>query len=572
MVELRRRVARTPPDLSPGAVPGYRLEMKRLRLWPAYLILGLLAVALAKIWLVGDVSDRQSRIVLPTLISVLLSGLLLFVWWVAFSRASRRARGVSVLAAVLVAGLVASLVRVRGVTGDWIPIVSFRWHTSSTPAPIPNVVAVAEPSLGPSPEPTVETAPVLAGSPVADVTPREPVAKAPPKPARRSGDFPQFLGPNRDGTVAGPRLARDWSTRPPRRLWRQAIGEGWSGFAVVGNIAVTQEQRGAEERVVAHDLLTGRLLWGHADAARYDTFTAGVGPRATPAIVDGRVFAMGATGTLNALDLADGRRAWTRKVVEENGGVLPDWGKSCSPLVSEGRVIVSAGGPNGRSLVAYDARSGEPVWAGGSDRASYSSPRLIDLAGRSQIVIFNASTLAGHDPATGALLWEQACPFKSPIVAAPVPLPGDRVLISAGYGIGAKVYTVAAGPDSSLQTRLEWESPRLKSKFANVVVHDGFVYGLDDGVLTCLDPATGERKWKGGRYGHGQLLLVDDVLLVQTEDGEVVMLDPSPEGQRELTRFAALDGKSWNPPALAGNLLVVRNDREAAVYELPSRE
>ena len=277
---------------------------------------------------------------------------------------------------------------------------------------------------------------------------------------------------------------------------------------------------------MAYDLLTGRPLWSHADAARYDTFIAGIGPRAIPAIAAGRVFTMGATGTLNALDLADGRPIWTRKIVEENGAELPQWGKSCSPLVIGDRVIVSAGGPNGRSLVAYDTASGAPVWAGGSDQSSYSSPRLIDLAGRPQVVAFNARTPGRSRPETGSLLWEQACPFKSPIVAPPVPLPGDRVLISAGYGIGSKVYSVAAGADATLQARLEWESPRLKSKFANIVVHGGFVYGLDDGVLTCLDPATGERKWKAGRYGHGQLLLVGDVLLVQTEDGEIVLLDP----------------------------------------------
>jgi outer membrane protein assembly factor BamB len=235
------------------------------------------------------------------------------------------------------------------------------------------------------------------------------------------------------------------------------------------------------------------------------------------------------------------------------------------------RVIVSAGGRENRSLVAYDAASGEPVWAGGTGGPSYSSPILVELAGRRQIVILNDRTIAGHDPETGALLWEHPWPPGSPSVTSPVPLPGDRLLVSAGYGIGSKVFRIARGADGALHAQMEWETTRLKSKFANIVVHESWVYGLDDGVLTCLDPATGERKWKGGRYGHGQLLLVEDVLLVQTEDGEIVLLEPSPEGARELTRFAVLDGKTWNPPALAGRHLVVRNDREAAVYELPTR-
>ena len=257
--------------------------------------------------------------------------------------------------------------------------------------------------------------------------------------------------------------------------------------------------------------------------------------------------------------------------MEENGGELPEWGKSSSPLVLGSRVIVSAGGRENRSLVAYDAASGEPVWAGGTGGASYSSPVVVDLAGRKQILILNDRTIAGHDPETGGVLWEHAWP-PGLNVTSPVPLSNDRVLVSTGYGTGSKVFRIAPGPDGALHAGLEWASLRLKSKFANLVVYDGWVFGLDDGVLTCLDPATGERKWKAGRYGHGQLLLVEDVLLVQTEEGEIVLLEPSPEAQKELTRFAALDGKTWNPPALAGRYLVVRNDREAAVYELPLRK
>jgi outer membrane protein assembly factor BamB len=166
------------------------------------------------------------------------------------------------------------------------------------------------------------------------------------------------------------------------------------------------------------------------------------------------------------------------------------------------------------------------------------------------------------------MLWEQPFPSGQPNVSMPVQIGPDRLLASVGYGVGSKAYRVAES-DGTPRATLEWESPRLKSKFANLIVREGSVYGLDDGVLTCLDPATGERRWKSGRLGHGQLLLVAGLLLVQTEDGELVLVDPAPEAYRELARFAALDGKTWNPPALAGALLVVRNDREAAAYELP---
>jgi outer membrane protein assembly factor BamB len=334
---------------------------------------------------------------------------------------------------------------------------------------------------------------------------------------------------------------------------------------------VTQEQRGGDEAVVAYDLRTGAVRWIHTDSERYATVIAGEGPRATPTAAGTRVFTLGATGLLNALDLRTGRRLWQRHVLRENPGPDPQWGRSSSPLVVDGRVVVSVGGAGGRSLVAYDARTGAPVWHGGDDAVGFSSPFVATLAGRRQIVIFNRGSVAGHDPAAGALLWQYPWPPHQPTVTQPVPLDGDRLLVSSGYGIGSKLLRIVAEAQGGLRPDLVWESPRLKAKFTNLVVHGGYVYGLDDGVLVCLDPATGERRWRSGRYGHGQVILADDLLLVQTEDGEVVLVRPDPAGLAELGRFAALDGKTWNPPALAGPLLLIRNDREAATYELPRR-
>jgi outer membrane protein assembly factor BamB len=537
--------------------------MSRPRLWPAALISALLAAWLAWSWLAPEMM-RQHRTI-RTGAGLFVAGILLLLWLVFFSRLAWRLRLAGLAAVLLLVGGAVSLVRIRGVSGDLVPILEPRWSREATPPPVSAPAADSTPvaSVAEAPKAASEAPPPVTAPPAVTARP------AVPAPPRRAGDFPQFLGSRRDGTVTGVRLARDWSTRMPRRLWRQRVGEGWSGFAAVGDVAVTQEQRGGEERVVAYDLLTGRVRWTHSDAVRFDTVIGGIGPRATPAIADGRVFTMGATGILNALDLASGRRLWTHQAVEENGAQSPMWGKSSSPLVVGRRVVVSAGGPEGRSLVAYDAASGEPAWRGGSDQSSYSSPVLMELAGRPQVVILNRGSLSGHDPETGALLWEQPWPAGQDTVTTLAQLSSQRLLASAGYGVGSKLYEVVTAADGAMKASLVWESPRLKSKFANVIVHGGYLYGLDDGVMTCLDPATGERKWKGGRYGHGQLLLVGDVLLVQTEEGEIVLLEPTPDGPRELTRYAVLDGKTWNPPALAGTLLAVRNDREAAVYELP---
>jgi outer membrane protein assembly factor BamB len=338
---------------------------------------------------------------------------------------------------------------------------------------------------------------------------------------------------------------------------------------VAGAWAVTQEQHGEDEAVVGYELRSGRARWRHVDRAHYQTVMQ-VRPRATPTIHEDRVFTLGATGILNALDLRTGKRLWSRDILKDNGAESPSWGKSCSPLVLGGLVIVSAGGGGGKSLVAYDRESGAPVWAGGNDASGYGSAMLAELAGRKQLLIFNQKSVAAHDPGTGAVLWEHAWPGEQPNVSQPLPLSADRVLVSAGYGVGSKAFQVARAEEGTLTASVVWESPRLKAKFTNLVLHAGYVYGLDDGVLTCLDPASGERRWKEGRYGHGQVILVDDLLLVQTEEGEMVLVQPNPSSLAELSRFAALDGKSWNPPALAGPVLVVRNDLEAAAYELPT--
>jgi outer membrane protein assembly factor BamB len=259
--------------------------------------------------------------------------------------------------------------------------------------------------------------------------------------------------------------------------------------------------------------------------------------------------------------------------VEDNHTVNPEWGRSGSPLVLDDVVVVSAGGSPGRSLVAYDRETGERAWSDGDDFCGYSSPYLTTLAGVPQILIFNRGTVVAHDPGTGEVLWSFRWPPEQPNVAQPLPLPGDRLLVSSGYGIGSKLLRVIRreGEDGKpgLDVELIWESPRLKAKFTNPVFHDGYVYSLDDGTMVCLDPATGERRWKRGRYGHGQVLLVEGLLIVTTETGDVVLVEPDPDEHVELGRVKAVDGRLWNAPALAGRYLLVRNDREAVCYELP---
>jgi outer membrane protein assembly factor BamB len=393
----------------------------------------------------------------------------------------------------------------------------------------------------------------------------------------KKGDYPQYLGPERLGIAPDVHLARDWNERPPQLKWRKAIGAGWGAFAVAGGFAVTQEQRGEKECVVCYRVSDGAVAWIHDDAADYESSMGGPGPRATPTIADGRVYAVGATGVLNCLDGANGRALWTKNINDDNqASGLAFHGVCGSPLVVDDLVVVAPTGSNGISLAAYRCGSGERVWAGGRDQASYGSPALATLAGVRQILLTNAAGVAGHDLKTGAVLWsfpwtnDQTVNCSQPLVHVGGQ---DQVFISSGYSKGCALFKVAKAADGSWSTELLKESRHMKTKFTTPILHEGHVYGLDEGILECLDPKKPQRPvWKDGRYQHGQILLAADLLVVQTENGPVVLVEASPSGLHELGRIPALSSKTWNNPALAGKYLLVRNDREAACYELPLAE
>ena len=399
-------------------------------------------------------------------------------------------------------------------------------------------------------------------------------------------DVPEFLGPGRRPMFPKASLDTDWKAHPPREVWRQPIGPGFGGFAVVGDFAVTQQQEGGNELVVCYEWRTGRPRWKHADEASFTSSLGGDGPRATPTINGGRVYSMGATGILNCLNGRDGSVLWRADTLKENLAKNLDWGVSCSPLVVGNLVVVSAGLRDTAvseqqhkhyTLIAYDKLTGKPIWRGGTDDASFCSPALATIGGVRQIVIANAGTVTGHDIADGHVLWEFEIQRSMPTVSQAVPLDDQRVFHSKGYQAGCGVQKVTRDAAGKWTAETLWAEPRyLRTKFTNVIIVGDQAYGLDDGFLQCIDLKTPKQRWTTRRqskvdYGHGQVILAGDVLLVQTEQGDVALVEATPDKFHELTRFSPLSGRTWNYPVLVGNYLLTRNDREAVCYELPKK-
>ncbi len=476
-----------------------------------------------------------------SLLTIVAAALLLLVWLIFFAGLRWRVR-LAVLGSVIAAIVgVAQLVRFDGsANGTAFPRITWKW----TPKRDGNV---------------------------GDFTPGDG-GKLREVERAVSADYPRFLGRERNAVVAGVELDRDWSAHPPKELWRRPIGLGWSAFAVSGPRALTQEQRGEHELVVCYELATGRPLWAHTNRVCFREQMGGDGPRATPTIVENHVYALGATGILDCLDLTHGRLIWSRDVLGENRASNLMWGKASSPLVSDDLVVVTGGLTNGPSLLAYRRDDGSPAWHSGTNEVAYSSPALATICGKPQVLCLGVAHLAAHDCASGNILWEYHWreAQKSFIASQPLLLEGDRVLLSAGFGAGCVLLQITR-EGARFSVAEVWKNRNLKTHFSSAVARGGFVYGLDDETLVCLELATGKRQWKDGRYGHGQLMRVGDLLLVQTEPGPVVLVEADPLAYREVARLQALRSKTWNNPALAGEFLLARNDQEAVCYKLPAR-
>jgi outer membrane protein assembly factor BamB len=386
-------------------------------------------------------------------------------------------------------------------------------------------------------------------------------------------EWPGFRGDDRAARSQGPPISTNWTTNPPRQLWKIPVGPGWSSFAVWENHLYTQEQRGPMETVVCYAADTGREVWNRQIEARFDDPLGGPGPRATPTLSKGGLFVTCATGAFLRLNPSTGDIVWQQDLKAVAGRAVPMWGFSASPVVADAVVVVYAGGPGDKGVVAFDVETGALRWSVATGSESYSSPQLNTIAGENVVLMLSNEGLLFIEPTTGKVRLNYEWKFAQYRALQPHVVGNDTILLPTGMTAGTRAIQVRNVNGQLVATEL-WTSRNLKPDFTDLVTHWNFAYGNDGGILTCIDLKRGDRKWKGGRYGKGQVLLLEHsgLLLVAAENGQVVLVRADPKEHVEVASFKALEGKTWNHPVVVRDRLYVRNSQEAACFQLPLLE
>jgi len=589
------------PGNPSGAVAGHGPEpvkkLRPLRLWPALFLIALMIVArFGPAFLEGGLSVYW----MVAIFGPLLCCVLMWVWWLTASRATWKERlcgflgligslvvvlllvhptmrgpgtiyltlpmgmiafvlgaaalrnrrpatrtGVAVLVALAGFGF-SLLLRNEGMTGNYE--LGARWRWSQTSEAL--ILAGRKPDTAAQVGRAVTT-----------------------KPEVSNPDWPGFRGADRAARSPGPPISTNWSSHPPRQLWKISVGPGWSSFVVARNLLFTQEQRGPMETVVCYDAGTGREIWIRPIQARFDDPLGGPGPRATPTLAQGGLFVTGATGTFLRLNPATGDIVWQQDLKAVAGRAVPMWGFAASPLVAGKVVIVFAGGPRDKGLLAFDVESGVLRWSAAAGNDSYSSPQLNTIAGQELVLMLSNDGLVFVDPATGQARLNYEWKFANYRALQPHVVGNDTILLPTGMTTGTRAIRVTK-TNGHLAAEELWTSRNLKPDFTDLVTYQGFAYGNDGGIFTCVDLKNGDRQWKGGRYGKGQVLLLENsgLLLVAAEQGQVVLLRADPRQHAEVASFKALDGKTWNHPVIVDDRLYLRNSQEAACFQLPLAE
>jgi outer membrane protein assembly factor BamB len=394
--------------------------------------------------------------------------------------------------------------------------------------------------------------------------------------AKAGHDWPQFLGPHRNGVSAETGLIDSFPKDGPKLLWRVKGGVGMCGVAISRGKAVTMVQTAGRQRALALDATTGKTLWSTDVAPRYRN-EMGDGPRATPTIDGENIYVFTGEGNLVCLKFADGTVRWQKKPLKEFGGKAADYGMACSPLVVGDLVMVTAGTKAG-TVVAYRKSDGKLAWKAGDDPTGYSTPALLEVGGQRQVVVFTGASAIGLEPKTGKQLWRFAyktqyhCNTASPIAV------GGNVLISSGENHGSAMLSlVSAG--GVFDVKPVWTSygrtSVLRSEWQTPILHNGHLYGLDNvgsagpvTNLTCVDAKSGKRRWIQRRFGKSNGIFADGKLWYVTMKGELILLKADPEKFTELARSKPLIGTTRHAPALSGGRLYLRDGSEIVCLDV----
>ncbi len=454
---------------------------------------------------------------------------------------------IALLAAALGFGY-STLLRSEGTDGDYQLVTYWRWTQSPEDLMIAARKGTAA-SKAPAPEASQLTQ------------------------ALTNPEWPAFRGADRSGRTPGPKLSTNWAVKPPRLLWKIPVGPSWSSFAVAGKFLFTQDQRGPMETVACYDAESGKEIWAQQTETRLEDALGGPGPRATPTLGSGALFVTGATGTFQCLNPATGAVIWKQDLKATAGREAPMWGFSASPLVVGSVVIVHTGGPGDKGLLAFDVATGKLAWSAPAGNDSYSSPQLNRICNEDFVLMLSNLGLVFINPANGKTALNYEWKFDNYRALQPSLIAENTFILPSAMGTGTRAIQVSSA-DGKLTAKELWTSPKMNPDFTDFVCHQGYAYGVLGGLYTCVDLKTGERKWREGRYGKGQALLLADsgLLLIAAEQGQVVLVKADPTAHTEVASFQALEGKTWNHPVVVGDRLYVRNSQEAAAYQLPLAE
>ena len=376
-----------------------------------------------------------------------------------------------------------------------------------------------------------------------------------------SGEWTQWRGPNRDGISQEEGLLKAWPEGGPQVLWRRPLGEGFSGISIAQGRLYTMFAAGDDEFAVCLNASNGKEIWRVRVGEKF-VERRGNGPRSNPTVDGDQVYVLGARGNLFALNSASGKKLWEHDFVKEFGSIVPTWGFSGSPLVENELLLLEIGGEEGKSVAAFNKKSGELVWTSHTDRAAYSSPIAIDFNDVRQILFLTSKNLISVSPQDGQVYWTHPWLTHNGItVATPIFVPPDKIFISSSYDYGAALLKMKAD-SNALSVEEVWRSKVMKNHFNSSVLRGDYLYGFDDTVLKCIDANSGEEKWAARGFGKGSLFLAEGHLIVLGDAGRLALVEAIPAEYKEKASAQVLEGLCWTVPTLAGGKLYLRNIEE----------